>query len=134
MSAHLFLIDRKCRAQADLPNRLIQNHNKSRKLLIYYTVCCGNECANTIQLYIYMLLSILMIFVALMAKYSNHNNLRIKYVIDNLALVNRSNAHLKYKHPYPNNTLSSEYYITEQIYLTNTTYKIDASFQHVYGH
>ena len=63
-----------------------------------------------------------------MAKHSNHNDLKIKYVTDNLELVNRSNKNLKYKHPYPNNTLLSEYDITEQIYLTNTTSKIDASF------
>ena len=36
--------------------------------------------------------------------------------------------------PYPNNMLSAEFDITEQIYLTNKTYKIEASFQHVYGH
>ena len=51
-----------------------------------------------------------------------------------MELVNRSNEHLKYKHPYPNTTLKSEYDITEQIYLTNTMYKITASFVHVYGH
>ena len=51
---------------------------------------------------------------------------------ENLKPVNRSNKHLKYKHLYPNNTLSSEYNITEQIYLTNTTYKNDALIQYVY--
>ena len=30
--------------------------------------------------------------------------------------------------------MSSEFDITEQIFLTNQTYHIDASFQHVYGH
>ena len=30
--------------------------------------------------------------------------------------------------------LSAEFDITEQIYLTNQTYQIKASFQHVYGH
>ena len=39
-----------------------------------------------------------------------------------------------YTGPYPNNTLTAEFDITEQIYLTNQTYKIEASFQHVYGH
>ena len=42
--------------------------------------------------------------------------------------------HKNYDKLYPNNTLSSEFDITEQIYRTNKTYKIDASFQHVYGH
>ena len=74
------------------------------------------------------------IFVALMAKHRNHTNTKIKFVMDNLELVNRSNKHLNYKHPYPNNTLKSKYDITEQIYLTNTTYHIEATFQHVYGH
>ena len=36
--------------------------------------------------------------------------------------------------PYPNDTLAAEFDITEQIYLTNQTYNIEASFQHVYGH
>ena len=39
-----------------------------------------------------------------------------------------------YTGPYPNNTLTAEFDITEQIYLTNQTYKIEALFQHVYGH
>ena len=41
---------------------------------------------------------------------------------------------MKYKNLYPNDTLLSEFDITEQIYLTNQTYQIEASFQHVYGH
>ena len=53
---------------------------------------------------------------------------------DNLELINRSKEHLNYTSPYPNNTLSAEYDITEQIYLTNKTFEIDATFQHVYGH
>ena len=39
---------------------------------------------------------------------------------------------------YPNDTLVAEFDITEQVYLlvylTNHTYNIKASFQHVYGH
>ena len=53
------------------------------------------------------------IFVALMAKHRNRTDLKIKYVTDNLELVNKNNKHLKYEHLYPNNTLSSEYDITE---------------------
>ena len=52
----------------------------------------------------------------------------------NLKPINKSKEHANYTDPYPNNTLSSEFDITEQIYQTNKTYKIDASFQHVYGH
>lgn len=53
---------------------------------------------------------------------------------NNLEIVNRSNKYLKYKHLYPNNTLKSGYNITGEIYLTNTTYKVEATFQHVYRH
>ena len=74
------------------------------------------------------------LFIALMAKYSNRTNIKIVYVSDNLELIKRNREHLKYNNPYPNDTLSSEFDITEQIYLTNQTYQIEASFQHVYGH
>ena len=69
-----------------------------------------------------------------MAKYSNRTNIKIVYVSDNLELIKRSKEHMNYKKTYPNDTLSSEFDITEQIYLTNQTYQISASFQHVYGH
>mmetsp|Transcript_18524 Transcript_18524/g.20378 ORF Transcript_18524/g.20378 Transcript_18524/m.20378 type:complete len:256 (+) Transcript_18524:246-1013(+) len=74
------------------------------------------------------------IFIALMAKHRKLTYLKIKYIFDNLELINKSKEHLNYISPYPNNTLSAEFGITEQIYLTNKTYKIEASFQHVYGH
>ena len=72
--------------------------------------------------------------IALMVKYSKRTNIKIVYVSDNLELINRNKEHLDYKDPYPNDTLSAEFDITEQIYLTNQTYKIKASFQHVYEH
>ena len=68
-----------------------------------------------------------------MVKHKKRTNIKIKYVSDNLEPINRTKEHLNYNNPYPNNTLSAEFDITEQIYLTNETYKIDASFQHVYG-
>lgn len=49
-------------------------------------------------------------------------------VTDNLELINRSNEHLNYTHPYPHNALKSEYHITEQIYLTHLLYKVTAFF------
>ena len=58
----------------------------------------------------------------------------MKFLTDNLELVKRSQAHLEYTVPYPNNTLSSEYDVTEQIYLSHQAYGIKASFHHVYGH
>ena len=74
------------------------------------------------------------IFITLMAKHRKRTDIKIVYVSDNLQLINTSKEHRNYKNPYPNNTLSSEFDITEQIYQTNNTYKIDASFQHVFGH
>ena len=74
------------------------------------------------------------LFIALLAKYSNCTNIKIIYISDNLELINRNKEHLDYTNLYPNNTLAAEFDITEQIYLTNQTYDIKASFQHVYGH
>ena len=69
-----------------------------------------------------------------MAKHRKLTNIKIICVSNNLELINRSKEHLNYINLYPNNTLSAEFDVTEQIYLTNKTYKIEASFQHVYGH
>ena len=69
-----------------------------------------------------------------MAKYSKRTKIKIASVSDNLELIKQNKEHLNYKNPCPNDTLSSEFDITEQIYLTNQTYQIEASFQHVYGH
>ena len=69
-----------------------------------------------------------------MAKHRRRTDIKIVYVSDNLQLINTSKEHKNYNNPYANNTLSSEFDITEQIYRTNKTYKIDASFHHVYGH
>ena len=74
------------------------------------------------------------LIIALMAKYSNRTKIKIVYVSNNLELIKQKKEYLNYKNPYPNDTLSSEFDITEQIYLTNQTYQIEASFQHVYGH
>ena len=59
--------------------------------------------------------------IALMAKYSKRTNIKIVYVSDNLELIKRNKEHLNYKNPYPNDTFSAEFDITEQIYLTNQT-------------
>ena len=76
----------------------------------------------------------ILIFITLIVKHRKRTNIKIKYVSDNLELINRSKEHLKYNNPYPNNTLSAKFDITEQIYMTNKTYEIDTLFQHVYGH
>ena len=51
------------------------------------------------------MLSVL-IFVVLMAKHKKRTNIKIKYVSDNLELINRSKEHLNYNNLHPNNTLS----------------------------
>ena len=73
------------------------------------------------------------IFIALMAKHRNCTNIKIQYASDNLELINRSTEHLDNNNPCPNTMLSAEKEITEKIYMTNKTYKIDALFQYVYG-
>ena len=55
------------------------------------------------------------LFIALMAKYSKRTNIKIVYVSDNLELIIRNKEHLDYKYPYPTDTLSAEFDITEQI-------------------
>ena len=62
------------------------------------------------------------IFIALMAKHRKPTDIKIKYVSNNIKLINRNKEHLNYTSPYPNNTLSAEFDITKQIYLTNKTY------------
>ena len=56
------------------------------------------------------------LFMALMAKHRKRTDIKIVYVSDNLHLINTSEEHKNYDKPYPNNTLSSEFDITEQIY------------------
>ena len=72
------------------------------------------------------------IFIALLAKYSKRTNIKIVYVSDNFELINRNKENLNYTDLYPNNTLVAEFHITEQTYLINQTYSIEASFQQVY--
>ena len=74
------------------------------------------------------------LFITLLAKYSKHTNIKIIYVSDNLELINRNKEHLNNTDPYPNNTLATDFDITEQIYLMNQTSNIKASFQYVYCH
>ena len=54
-----------------------------------------------------------------MAKHKKQIDIKIVYVSNNLQLINKSKEHANYTDPYPNNTLSSEFHITEQIYWTN---------------
>ena len=51
--------------------------------------------------------------IALMTKYSNCTNIKIVYVSDNLELIKQNKEYLNYKNPYPNETLSAEFDISE---------------------
>ena len=88
------------------------------------------EEANSLQAEAVGMLSI-SLFMALMAKHRKRTDIKIVYVSDNLHLINTSKEHKNYDKPYPNNTLSSEFDITEQIYRSNKTHKIDVTFHHV---
>ena len=55
------------------------------------------------------------LFIALLEKYSKYTNIKIIYVFDNLELINRNKEHLNYTNLCPNNTLATEFNITEQI-------------------
>ena len=74
------------------------------------------------------------LFFALLTTYYEMESVDVTFVSDNLELINRSRNHLEYINPYPNTTLTSEYDLTEQIYLTHKAYNINAKFEHVKGH
>ena len=74
------------------------------------------------------------IFVVLITYHKKRINIKIEYVSDNLELINTSKEHLIYNNLYLKNALSVKFDIKEQIYLTNKTYKINKSFQHVHDH
>jgi len=79
------------------------------------------------------MLSVLLFFM-LLKTYFQLESVTVKFVSDNLELINRGNAHLVYGYPYPNTTLKSEFHLTEQIYRTHQAYNIKATFHHVKGH
>jgi len=49
-------------------------------------------------------------------------------------LIRRLQVHKHYKEPYPNETLKSEFDVTEQIYRTTEIYGINATYKWVRGH
>ena len=56
------------------------------------------------------------LFIALMVKHKKRTNIKGVYTSDNLHLINASKEHKKFERPYPNNTLSYKFDITEQIF------------------
>jgi hypothetical protein len=55
-------------------------------------------------------------------------------ISDNAELIRRCKAHKHYDEPYPNETLTSEFDISEQIYITQKDNNIRARFKWVKGH
>ena len=74
------------------------------------------------------------LFLAILTKYLKMTSLNVVCIADNAELIRRCNAHKQYKEPYPNETLRSEFDVTEQIYKTQTEYNINATFKWVKGH
>jgi hypothetical protein len=73
-------------------------------------------------------------FIALIIKYLEVEPMKIVFISDNLELIKRLKAHKHYTEPYPNETLKSEFDVTEQIYRTTESYGIIASYKWVKGH
>jgi hypothetical protein len=73
-------------------------------------------------------------FIALITKYLEIEQMRIVFISDNSELIRRLQAHKHYKEPYPNETLKSEFDVTEQIYRTTEIYGINATYKWVRGH
>jgi hypothetical protein len=73
-------------------------------------------------------------FIALITKYLEIEQMRIVFISDNSELIRRLKVHKHYDEPYPNETLKSEFDVTEQIYRTKELYGIDATYRWVRGH
>lgn len=74
------------------------------------------------------------VFFVLISKYTKNEPLMVTFVSDNQELINWCDAHLQYKIPFPNETIKSEYNVTEQIYCTESKYNLKASYHWVKGH
>ena len=60
--------------------------------------------------------------------------LKVQYTSENLELVRRELKHNHYRDLYPNAALTAECDVTEEIYLTNSANKIEASYSWVKCH
>ena len=76
------------------------------------------------------------VFIAPLQQYSKFENdpLSIIYVSHNLNLIRKESSHKNYNNPYANTTLSSEFNVTEQIYLINKANKIRSYYSWIKGH
>jgi hypothetical protein len=87
-----------------------------------------NGRGNSLQAEAAGMLSVTL-FIAILAKY-----LKMKSFNVNAELICRCNVHKQYKEPYLNETLRSEFDVTEQIYVTQHNNNINATFKWVKGH
>jgi hypothetical protein len=62
------------------------------------------------------------------------NHSQVHFMADNKALITRQLDHQSFTTNYPNQTLLPEFDLTEQIYSTLFTHKIQSTFSHVKGH
>jgi hypothetical protein len=60
-------------------------------------------------------------FIALIKHYLEIEIMKIVFISDNSELIRRLKVHKQYDEPYPNETLKSEFDVTEQIYRTTKT-------------
>jgi hypothetical protein len=73
-------------------------------------------------------------FIALLKHYLEIETLKIVFISDNYELIRRLKVHKQYDEPYPNETLKSEFDVTEQMYRTTKTYGIHSIYKWVRGH
>ena len=73
-------------------------------------------------------------FLSILCTYLDIQVFNVVCISDNAELIRRCKAHLHYKEPFPNETLKSEYDVTEQIYRTQAAHNIKATFYWVKGH
>ena len=73
------------------------------------------------------------VFMVMIQLYRDEATIMIKmrYISDNLELINRGIEHGGYEESYPNTTLRAEYHVAEQIYLINQAHKIEATYSWV---
>jgi hypothetical protein len=63
-------------------------------------------------------------FIALIKHYLKIETMKIVFISDNCELTRRLKVHKHYDEPFPNETLNTDFDVTEQIYRTTTTYGI----------
>jgi hypothetical protein len=73
------------------------------------------------------------LFLSILSNYFDQE-FKIVFISDNAELIRRMNAHKHYHDPFPNETLRSEFDITEQIYNTQVASKIKPIYIWVKGH